>query len=128
MTITTQAPPSFVFTVKDVAHASHVAPSAVRFYEEQGLIQARRTTGNQRRFDENAACRIGFARLAQRVGLTVREIVTIFQALPGKPSAQDWARVSDSLVAEAEARVAHLRHDLDALQTVTTRCTAGVVR
>ncbi|WP_433131183.1 MerR family transcriptional regulator [Micromonospora sp. CA-240977] len=128
MTTTTQAPPSFTLTVKDVADASHVAPSAVRFYEEHGLIHARRTTGNQRRFDENAACRIRFARLAQRVGLTVREIADVFQALPEKPSAQDWARVSDSLVAEAEARVADLRRDLDALQTVTTRCTTGIVR
>ncbi|MET8040654.1 MerR family transcriptional regulator [Micromonospora sp. NPDC005215] len=128
MTTATQAAPSFTLTVKDVAHASHVAPSAVRFYEDQGLIQARRTTGNQRRFDENAICRIRFARRAQRVGLTVREIADIFQALPEQPSAQDWARVADSLVAEAEAHVADLRHDLDALQTVTIRCTAGTVR
>lgn len=128
MTTAMQAPPSFTLTVKDVAHASHVAPSAVRFYEDQGLIQARRTTGNQRRFDENAICRIRFARRAQRVGLTVREIADIFQALPEQPSAQDWARVADSLVAQAEARVADLRHDLDALQAVTIRCTAGTVR
>ncbi|MEU1586912.1 MerR family DNA-binding protein [Micromonospora sp. NPDC005710] len=66
--------------------------------------------------------------LAQRVGLTVREIADIFQALPEKPSAQDWARVSDSLVASAEARVADLRRDLDALQAVTTKCTTRVVR
>ena len=45
MTTTTQAPPSFTLTVKDVAHASHVAPSAVRFYEEHGLIHARRPPG-----------------------------------------------------------------------------------
>lgn len=128
MTITTQATPSFTLTVKDVARASHVAPSAVRFYEEHGLIHARRTTGNQRRFDENAACRIRFARLAQRAGLTVREIADIFQALPEQPSAQDWARAADSLVTEAEARVADLRRDLDALQTVTTRCTTGIAR
>ena len=129
MTTTTQAPPSFTLTVKDVAHASHVAPSAVRFYEEHGLIHARRTTGNQRRFDENAACRIRFARLAQRVGLTVREIA---RHLSGATREAVGAGLSAGLrlqlVAEAEARVADLRRDLDALQTVTTRCTTGIVR
>ncbi|SIR80894.1 MerR family transcriptional regulator [Williamsia sterculiae] len=99
----------FARTVGDVADEAGVAPSAVRFYESHGIIHARRNTGNQRRFDDSAACRIKVAKLAQRVGLTVREITELFDDLPTHPAPDDWGRITDALVAEAERRVAALR-------------------
>ncbi len=72
-------------TVRDVADESGVAPSAVRFYERHGVIVGIRTAGNQRRFDDAAACRIKVAKLAQRVGFTVREIADLFTDLPSDP-------------------------------------------
>src|SRR3954471_6045240 len=107
MTIT-----AYTKTVGEVASDSGVAASAVRFYEQHGVISAVRTQGDQRRFDESAACRIRVAKVAQRVGLTVREIAEIFASLPPAPQPQDWARVADTLVAEAEARTAALRDQL----------------
>ncbi|WP_324650747.1 MerR family transcriptional regulator [Georgenia sp. H159] len=102
-------------TVSEVAAESGVAPSAVRFYEKHGVVEAERTAGNQRRFGAAAACRIEVARLAQRVGLTVREIAELFSELPPEPGPEDWQHVADRLVAEAEHRVARLRSQLDAL-------------
>ncbi|MFC4149776.1 MerR family transcriptional regulator [Micromonospora mangrovi] len=104
-----QVPSRFVLTVKDVATAAGVAPSAVRFYEQHGVINAHRTAGDQRRFDDNAACRIKVAKVAQRVGLTVREIADVFAALPDDPQPPDWQRVAAVLIDEAQTRTAALQ-------------------
>lgn len=121
MTITEQDD-AFTRTVGDVAAQSGVAPSAVRFYEQHGVITAIRTAGDQRRFDASAACRIRVAKVAQRVGLTVREIAEIFEALPADPEPRDWGRVAGMLIAEAEARTAALRTHLDEMQSGAKLC------
>lgn len=118
-------PAGEVFTVSDVAADSGVAPSAVRFYEKHGVINAVRTAGNQRRFDESAACRIQVAKLAQRVGLTLREIAELFADLPADPGYDDWGNLADQLVSRAEQRVADLKAQLDALGTDTKLCEIG---
>jgi MerR family transcriptional regulator, redox-sensitive transcriptional activator SoxR len=114
-------PPS-TRTVGDVAADSGVATSAVRFYERYGVITATRTATNQRRFDESAACRIKVAKLAQRVGLTIREIADVFADLPADPDPQDWGRIAETLIAEAEARTAELRARLADIRTGTKLC------
>ncbi|WP_392426038.1 MerR family DNA-binding transcriptional regulator [Barrientosiimonas humi] len=96
-------------TVSDVAAESGVASSAVRFYERYGVIRAQRTAGNQRRFASDASCRIKVAKLAQRVGLTVREIAETFDTLPPEPQPEDWSRIAGQLVTEAEQRVEALK-------------------
>lgn len=113
------------FTVSEVAAESGVAPSAVRFYEKHGVVNAVRTAGNQRRFDESTACRIQVAKLAQRVGLTVREIAELFAGLPTDPGYADWSRLADQLIDQAEQRVTDLKAQLDALGTDTKLCEIG---
>ncbi len=122
MTVEEQLPSGFTLTVRDVATASGVAPSAVRFYEQHGLITAHRTTGDQRRFDDNAACRIKVAKVAQRVGLTVREIAEVLADLPQDAEPADWALVADTLIAEAEARTAALRAYLEEIRSGARLC------
>lgn len=109
-------------TVSEVAAEAGVAPSAVRFYENHGLITAARTSGNQRRFTEADPCRIKVAKVAQRVGLSVREIADLFAILPEEPGPQDWGQVARALVGEAQARVDALRATLDDLGSGTKLC------
>lgn len=104
-----------VFTVGDVAADSGVAPSAVRFYEEHGVITADRTSSNQRRFDKSAVPRIQIAKLAQQIGLTVREIAELFAGMPAAPTCADWSRVADHLLAEGQTRMANLTSHLELL-------------
>ena len=122
MSIDARTPPGFTLSVSDVAAATGVAPSAVRFYEQHGLITAHRTNGDQRRFDDNAACRIKVAKVAQRVGLTVREIADVLATLPDDPQPEDWGRVADTLVDEAESRTAALRAYLGELRSGARLC------
>jgi MerR family redox-sensitive transcriptional activator SoxR len=109
-------------TVSEVARESSVAASAVRFYEKHGVITAERTPTNQRRFTDTAACRIKVAKLAQRVGLTVREIADVFTDLPADPGPEDWGRVATVLVEHAEARTAELRDRLADMASGTKLC------
>ncbi len=107
--------PAATLTVGDVADEAGVAVSAVRFYEKHGLVSAVRTAGNQRRFTRGAACRIQVARVAQRVGLSVREIAEIMDGLPADPGPDDWTAVTETLVREAQARIDALQAALDDL-------------
>jgi MerR family redox-sensitive transcriptional activator SoxR len=99
-------------SVGEVAEMAGVAPSAVRFYEKHGLVRAIRTSGNARRFGEEASCRIRIARVAQRVGLTVREIGEIFDQMPDDAMGEEWDDVAQALVERAHAGIEQLRGTL----------------
>ncbi|GAA1479717.1 hypothetical protein GCM10009624_01570 [Gordonia sinesedis] len=108
--------------VGEIAEMADVSSSAVRFYEAHGLIESIRTSTNQRRFAPEASCRIRVARVAQRVGLTVREIADVFATLPQHPEPADWDSVSATLVAEAHRRIDALSHTLADLDSATPLC------
>ncbi|HET7800915.1 MAG TPA: MerR family transcriptional regulator, partial [Humibacillus xanthopallidus] len=69
-------------SIGQVAERTGVATSALRYWEELGLITSVRTTGNQRRFDRATIRRVSFIRAAQRVGLSLDEIATALARLP----------------------------------------------
>lgn len=109
-------------TVGQVAEASGMATSAIRFYERQGLLTSSRTSGNQRRYDEYAPCMVRVCRVAQRVGLTVQEVVSLFDALPAEPTEAHWQSLTNQLVSEAEHRIAELRQTLEDLGSGEPLC------
>ncbi|MEG3616324.1 redox-sensitive transcriptional activator SoxR [Isoptericola haloaureus] len=105
-------------TIGDVARRSGVAPSALRFYEERGLIAAHRTGGNQRRYERTTLRRVAFIRTASRLGLTLEQIGDALATLPDgrTPTAADWRRLSQSWRSVLDERIAvleQLRDDLD---------------
>jgi MerR family redox-sensitive transcriptional activator SoxR len=105
-------------SVGEVATRSGFATSAVRYYESEGLIEAERTSGGQRRYQRSVLRRLAFIRAARHVGLTLDEIREALTELPRSrtPTKADWTRISHSwkkrLDAEIEALVA-LRDGLD---------------
>jgi len=68
--------PDQLLTVSEVSHRSGFAASALRYYEKEGLIQATRTGGGQRRYARNVLRRLAFIRAARNVGLTLDEVRT----------------------------------------------------
>ena len=69
-------------TIAQVAARSGVAASALRFYEEQGLIRAERTRAGHRRYSRAVIRRVAFIVFAQKVGLSLEEIRTELASLP----------------------------------------------
>jgi MerR family transcriptional regulator, redox-sensitive transcriptional activator SoxR len=107
-----------LLTIGETAERSGVAPSALRYYETQGLISSTRTTGNQRRYQRSTLRRVAFIRSAQRVGLTLEEISEALGTLPGgrTPTTADWSRLSVSWrgrIDEQIERLERLRDKLD---------------
>lgn len=105
-------------TIGQVAHRTGVATSALRYWEELGLLTSVRTAGNQRRYDRSTIRRVSFIRAAQRVGLTLEEIAAALTTLPQArtPTAADWARLSRTWRRRLDdqiARIERLRDELD---------------
>lgn len=97
-------------TVGQVAARAGVAVTALHFYEARGLITARRTSGNQRRYGREVLRRIAFIRVAQRVGIPLATIREALASLPeGRtPTREDWAVLSAGWRTELDTRIARL--------------------
>lgn len=104
--------------IGDIARRTGLSVSAIRFYEEKGLVEAHRTGGNQRRFLRSDIRRLSFILIAQRLGLSLAEIEDALAGLPqGRtPTAADWAKISKEVRQRIDAQIAALekvRDDLD---------------
>ncbi len=86
-------------TVGQVSERMNITRSAVRWYDDHGLLPSQRTAGNQRRFFADVLCRVAMIRAAQRVGLTIAEIREALSALPAgqAPTPQDWDHLATQL-------------------------------
>ncbi len=101
-------------TVGQVAGRSGAAPSALRFYERQGLISTDRTAGNQRRYRGDVLCRVAMIRVCQQAGLTLAQIrAALAEAVPDGqiPGPQHWELLAQHLRRELKTRI----HDLNRL-------------
>jgi MerR family redox-sensitive transcriptional activator SoxR len=100
-----------LLTIGEVARRSGVASSALRFYEERGLIASERAGSGHRRYQRAVLRRIAFIVFAQRVGLTLEEIGAELDRLPGDrvPTRRDWARLSSHWSARIDDRIAELQ-------------------
>jgi MerR family redox-sensitive transcriptional activator SoxR len=100
-----------------LARRSGVAASALRFYEEQGLIRSARGAGGRRHFPRSTLRRVAFVRAAQAVGLSLEEIRAALAALPEErtPTREDWARLSSAWTPLIDARIAALTRLRDTL-------------
>ncbi|HMQ36209.1 MAG TPA: redox-sensitive transcriptional activator SoxR [Micropruina sp.] len=110
------APP--VLSVTEVSSRSGFAASALRFYEERGLISASRSPAGRRQYERGVLRRLAFIRAASNVGLTLDEIAAELATLPtGRtPTKADWQRLSThwrSRLNEQIAALEQLRDGLD---------------
>jgi MerR family redox-sensitive transcriptional activator SoxR len=112
--------PSNLLTIGEVARRSGVASSALRFYEELGLISSERAGSGHRRFPRSVLRRIAFIVFAQRIGLRLEEIRAELAKLPPHqaPTRRDWASLSTTWTARIEERIA----ELERLKLGLTEC------
>lgn len=98
-------------TIGAMARRSGVAPSALRFYEERGLITSERAASGHRRYARPVLRRIAFIVFAQRIGLTLDEIGAELARLPPEraPNRRDWSRLARAWTARIDQRIAELQ-------------------
>lgn len=106
-----------LLTIGEVARRSGVASSALRFYEERGLITSERAGSGHRRYPRAVLRRIAFIVFAQRIGLTLDEIGSELARLPPDraPTRRDWSRLSGGWTARIDQRIVELERLRDGL-------------
>ena len=106
-----------LLTIGALARRTGLSVSAIRFYEAKGLLSPIRTGGNQRRFLRSDIRRLSFAMVAQRLGLSVREIEAELARLPlGRaPTAEEWQEIAERIRARLDERIALLERTRDLL-------------
>lgn len=97
-------------SVGDLAKRTGVATSALRFYEERGLISSERNASGHRRYARPTARRVAFVVFAQRVGLTLEEIRAELDKLPTDrvPGSEDWERLTKTWSERIDERIGEL--------------------
>ncbi len=107
-------------TIGAVAERSGVATSALRFYEEQGLIHAERTDAGHRRYPRSVIRRVAFIVFAQKVGLSLEEVRAELARLPRNrvPERSDWAKLSSGWTRRIHERI----NELERLKAGLTEC------
>ena len=109
-----------LLTIGEVARRSGVAASALRFYEERGLIGSERAGSGHRRYPRAVLRRIAFIVFAQRIGLTLDEIGAELAKLPSgrAPTRRDWSRLTRGWASGIDQRIA----ELERLKLGLTEC------
>ncbi|MEM8726177.1 MAG: redox-sensitive transcriptional activator SoxR [Pseudomonadota bacterium] len=106
-----------LIAIGEMARRTGLSVSAIRFYEDKGLIEPVRTTGNQRRFLRSDIRRVSFIRIAQQLGLSLGDIEAELAKLPhGRtPTARDWATISTAIMKVLDEQIAQLQRTRDRL-------------
>lgn len=111
--------PGDLLSVGEVAQRSGFAPSALRYYEREGLLRATRTSGGQRRYERSVLRRLAFIRAARNIGLSLDEVRLALDALPAgrTPTKADWAHVSRAWKGRLDAQIQALQALRDGLDS-----------
>jgi MerR family transcriptional regulator, redox-sensitive transcriptional activator SoxR len=106
----TSALPADLLTIGELADRSGVAASALRFYEQQGLIVSSRSDGGQRRYEREVLRRVSFIRIAQQLDVSLEEIRASMSKLPANrtPTKADWERLAKAWRVRLNDRIATL--------------------
>ena len=108
-----------LLTIGEVSARSGFSTSALRFYEKEGLLEASRTSGGQRRYPRSVLRRLAFVRAASNVGLSLDEVRSALATLPAgrTPSKADWRRLSASWRARLDEQITALQDLRDGLSS-----------
>ena len=103
--------------IGDVALRTGLSVSAIRFYEDRGLVEAERNTGGQRRFLRADIRRLSFIQIAQQLGFSIAQIKHLLDQLPNgrTPNKRDWAKISKAFRTDIDERIATLERLRDKL-------------
>jgi MerR family redox-sensitive transcriptional activator SoxR len=109
-----------LLSIGEVSRRSGVATSALRFYEQRGLITSERAGSGHRRYARPVLRRIAFVVFAQRIGLTLEEIGSELARLPAgrAPNRRDWSRLTSAWASRIDGRIA----ELERLKLGLTEC------
>ena len=104
-------------SIGEMAARTGMKVSAIRYYEEIGLIQAIRSEGANRRFLRSEIRKVSFIAISQTLGFSLAEIGAELQKLPNDraPNKRDWSKISRSFRKTLDQRIATIERLRDRL-------------
>ena len=109
-----------LLTISEISRRSGVTSSALRFYEDKGLVTSQRSGRGHRRYPRAVLRRVAFIVFAQKIGLSLEEVRDELSKLPSNrvPESSDWAKLSGNWSKRVNERIA----ELERLKAGLTQC------
>jgi MerR family redox-sensitive transcriptional activator SoxR len=117
-----------LLTISEVARQVGLKPSAVRYYEQRGILAPAQRVSGQRRYEQAAVFRLAVVRRAQEAGFSLDEIRQLFFGFrPSTPISARWKKIAETKVAELNRRIERIQSMRDLLEKLQTRCLCETV-
>src|SRR5437660_826118 len=114
--------------ISEVARRVGLRPSAIRYYEQMGILPPARRVSGQRRYDVSVLYRLAVVRRAQEAGFSLDEIRQLFFGFrKSSPMSMRWNKIAEGKIAELEARIERIRTMRDLLQKLQSCCQCETV-
>jgi len=115
-------------TISQVARQVGLRPSAIRYYEQIGVLARATRVSGRRRYDETALHRLALVQRARACGFTLDEIRRLFFGFRGDtPVSERWRRLSDAKLAELAAQRAVIEDMEATLHRLRSNCRCGAI-
>jgi len=117
---------SMPLSISEVARQIGLRPSAIRYYEQIGILPPAHRVSGQRRYDVTTLHRLVVIQRARQTGFTLTEIKQLFFGFrAGTPPSVRWEKLKKRKIVELDAMLEHIQNMHDLLeQQGKCRCTA----
>jgi MerR family redox-sensitive transcriptional activator SoxR len=110
-------------TISQVAKQVGLRTSAIRYYEQIGLLDATERVGGQRRYDKTVFYRLSIVQRAQQAGFTLGEVHELLTAfVPGTPAQERWRQLSARKLEELSAKMSEIQFMQSLLKDMMSNC------
>ena len=125
------------WSISEIARQVGLRASAIRYYEQIGILLPAHRVSGQRRYDQTVLYRLAVVRRAQEAGFTLDEIRQLFFGfVPSTPISERWKRIAERKMLELDARIKQIQSMRELLKKLQTccecetveRCGAGILR
>ncbi len=114
--------------ISEVGRKVGLRTSAIRYYEQIGILEPARRMSGQRRYDETVLYRLAVIRRAQEVGFTLDEIRQLFFGFSqATPISQRWKKIAQRKIVELDARLEQIQSMRKLLMKLETCCECETV-
>src|ERR1700684_4576509 len=112
----------------EIAREVGLRASAIRYYEQIGILLPARRVSGQRRYDETVLYRLAVVRRAQEAGFSLDEIRQLFFGFSQSiPISQRWKKIAERKMIELDTRIEQLQSMRALLKKLETCCECETV-
>jgi MerR family redox-sensitive transcriptional activator SoxR len=104
--VATEAAPTPLLSIGDLAARVGVRASALRFYEEERILTPAKREGGKRRYDASAVERVRFVRFCQQLGFSLSDVRRLLTEPTDAAAKRRWRGLVDAKMRELDLAVA----------------------